>query len=73
MRAEIHHGQNKDCPSVTLEGATHCPGHWVEVPETLDESVLKLVRTTVEYGWKARDRGESLMDAIAYAMKNWGP
>lgn len=39
MRVLINHGDNSKCPTVLLDGATHCPGHWVET-ETLPERHL---------------------------------
>lgn len=41
-RVIVHHGNNKDCPSVQeKEGATHCPGHTVEVPEMSEAGIVK--------------------------------
>jgi hypothetical protein len=33
MRAYVHHGLNKDCPTVAEGKASHCPGHEVEVTD----------------------------------------
>lgn len=69
MRATIHHGDNRTCPSITLEGATHCPGHTVEVPESMDEAWSSVLLLAVEFGYRAAERGENLQKAIEDAKK----
>jgi hypothetical protein len=66
MKSIIHHG-NAACPSVTQDGATHCPGHEVDVPEYTEDSLKTTVLVAVEFGYKCCERGDNLQKALADA------
>lgn len=51
-RAEIHHGDNRTCPAVQHEGATHCPGHVVEVPEHGEDHLRAAVNQAFGRGFR---------------------
>lgn len=64
MRAIIHHGDNRTCPSVTIEGANHCPGHEVQVPEYTDENFRAAILMAVEFGYRRAEQGDNLQKAL---------
>ena len=64
MRAVIHHGDNRTCPAVTQDGATHCPGHTVNVPEYTEDQFRAAILTAVEFGYKAAERGDNLQKCL---------
>jgi hypothetical protein len=77
MRAIIHH-KTTECPTVKLEGAARCPGHFVIVPESpeaaaLEDTFINCILTAVGYGYGAAQRGDSLESALDWARKQWHP
>lgn len=82
MKAVISHGDNRKCPSVTVDGASHCPGHEVNVPEYTEEQFAEALAHAYGRGYRRAFEdikknsalwvltGAGLWDEAAEVLKN---
>jgi hypothetical protein len=52
VKAIISHGDNRTCPAVTQDGASHCPGHEVDVPEYGEQEFKEVIAQAYGRGYR---------------------